>query len=175
MEPLSAISLAGTVLSFVDFASKLIGKASEIYESANGITDDEDSLDVVYERLSECSSKLAVSRFNIYTGNEAWAQHHGAIRALAESCDGDCNEMLTIIEKLKDSRRTQDSDGAAKRRWKSFQGALKSMLESKNLRGLERRLQRVQSTLTLHLCAVSTYVFSYNSSYCAPGWSATCH
>ena len=36
LDPLTAIGLAGNIVQFVDFSSKIVGKANKIYESVDG-------------------------------------------------------------------------------------------------------------------------------------------
>lgn len=61
MDPLSAVSLAGTVLAFVDFSLKLASKAKETYSSASGSSNEEESLETVYATSSKCSNNLSTA------------------------------------------------------------------------------------------------------------------
>lgn len=163
MDPLSAVSLAGTVVSFVDFASTLVHKSLEIYDSASGTSVEETSLEFVYQRLQECSTELSAGASNVDTQSGAFSPNYSAVRALAQDCQQECNTILKVIEKLKDARKIEDDDGPGKRRWKSFIGASKAVFNDRDLKGIEKRLQRTQITLTVHLCAILRYVYRRES------------
>lgn len=47
MDPLTALSLAGNIIQFVDFGGRLLGGAGEIYHSAEGSLKVHDELELV--------------------------------------------------------------------------------------------------------------------------------
>ena len=58
MDPLSAVGVAGTIVQFVTFASTLISKSTEIYNSASGSSTEVLDLHHVSQHLQQLSNKL---------------------------------------------------------------------------------------------------------------------
>ncbi|KAK7986940.1 hypothetical protein PG988_001928 [Apiospora saccharicola] len=157
MDPLSAVSLAGTVVAFVDFSLKLASRATEICGSENGSSDEEASLETVYATLSKCSANLSTAvGGQATTGSSQLPRSYACIRKLAHACQTDCAAMLKILERLKEARKFEPGDSSIERRAKSIRGALKAIFKDPELKSLESRLQRTQRALTLELCAISS-------------------
>ncbi|KAK8880326.1 nacht nucleoside triphosphatase [Apiospora arundinis] len=158
MDPLTAVSLAGTVVAFVDVSLKLISRASEIYNSASGSSSEEMSLEIVYGTLSECSANLssAVERDVETAGESRFPRSYACIRTLAQACQADCAAMLRILGKLKEARKVEPDDSSLERLAKSLRGALKALFKDPELKDVEARLQRTQTALTLELCSISS-------------------
>ncbi|KXX78862.1 Vegetative incompatibility protein HET-E-1 [Madurella mycetomatis] len=155
MDPLTTLGLAANVMQFVSFASSLISKMREISTSADGATSETTTLDTVYGRLHRLSSELGLaSQKNAVL--EALDEKKDvvnlifAINDLSRSCKEDCDKLLNVVQTLK-------SSGGTRRRWQSFRLALKGVWKSDEIAGLEQRLHYTQTSLTLHVCALTNY------------------
>ncbi|KAK7994586.1 DNA damage-inducible protein 1 [Apiospora marii] len=153
MDPLSAVSLAGTVISFVDFSLKLASKATKMYSSENGSSEEDSNLETICATLSECSAKLSTATSR---GGNQLPRSRSRIQDLAQACQTDCAAMLRILNKLKEARKFDPGDSTFERRAKALRGALKAVFKDPELKSIEARLQRTQSTLTLELCTISS-------------------
>ncbi|KAK7913837.1 hypothetical protein PG985_011540 [Apiospora marii] len=162
MDPLSTVSLAGTVISFVDFSLKLASKATDIYSSENGSSDEESNLETICATLSECSAKLSTA---ISGGSNQLPRSRSRIQDLAQACQTDCAAMLRVLKKLKEARKFEPGDNSFQRRTKALRGALKAAFKGPELKSIEARLQRTQSTLTLELCTISSTYHERHSRY----------
>jgi hypothetical protein len=176
MDPLIAIGLAGSVVQFVSFACNLISKTKEIHGSSAGVTKDGESLEVVYSRLLGLSSSLGLGASSCFDderdlgrgvgvgdcgdtcsttvvggGDAAVAKHVVGIRDLSRVCEVDCRKLLEIVGRL----RRGGGEGNANRKWRSFRAAVATIWKSGEIRELEGRLHLTQSTLTLHICALT--------------------
>lgn len=58
MEPLSAIALAGNVLQFIEFTSKLLSTSAEVYKSTTGTSNSNPTLEGICKQLSDLSCRL---------------------------------------------------------------------------------------------------------------------
>jgi hypothetical protein len=58
MDPLAALSLAGTIVQFVDFGSKLLATGRELYKSTNGSLTVNDEIELVTSDLLAITLKL---------------------------------------------------------------------------------------------------------------------
>jgi hypothetical protein len=155
MDPLTAFGLAANVVQFVTFAAGLISKPREVHNLAKGTTNDVLILDTIYTELLALSSKLEVSSqidpdITIVPGKSALVDHTVAISKLSQTCKNDCTKLLEALRKLR------GRDGP-KSRWKSFKIALNTIWKSDEIAALEKRLHNIQTTLTLHICAVTRY------------------
>ena len=58
LDPLSAVSLAATVVQFVDFSSKIVSKGYHLYTSAGGALPENARLGYVIEDLRSVTTRL---------------------------------------------------------------------------------------------------------------------
>jgi len=142
MDPLSAVSLAATVVQFVDFASKVLSKTNELYNSATGaslsnsecatVTRDLIALD---KRLTDRSSKRG-----------SLSKEEYALEALCRGCNVIADELLEHLEKIKVQGKHK--------RWKSLRQALKSISSESAVDEISKRLGRYREELDTHLLAL---------------------
>ena len=154
MEPLTALSLAGNLVQFVQFASGLLSSTREIYRSANGASDKCEHLDSICGKLSTFSDQLRdwksqqsenADRFNMYEDLENSASF----------CEKDCQTLLGLVERLK------VKSGSKKNRWQSFTKAVREVWHSDELDALKARLIERQNMVVLQLCTISAYAFTH--------------
>ncbi len=53
LDPLTALSIASSIVQFVDYGSKLLSKSYELYESADGTTIGNAELEVIAKDLQD--------------------------------------------------------------------------------------------------------------------------
>lgn len=151
MDPVTAIGIAGAVVQFVSFAHKLVSETREIHASAQSRSGHVATIDEIYTSLLRLNSQLQVS--STLNPNELESdgiiKHVLAIRGLSQSCERDCAKLLEIAQKLRGKGETGG-------KLQSFRVALKTLWKSSEIEELEERLQRTQTTLTLHICALTT-------------------
>ncbi|XXG94967.1 Ribosome biogenesis protein erb1 [Hypoxylon texense] len=144
MDPLSALALAGNILQFIEFTTKLLSTGVEVYKSATGIVNANLGLEEISQQLSSLSSCLCVNE-----GNNPGSASENALRSIADLCNTDCARLLSVLNDLK------IKDGS-QRGWKSFRIALKlAWKDEQEIEKLMTRLRDRQSMMTLHLCAIS--------------------
>ncbi|KAI0144483.1 hypothetical protein GGR57DRAFT_494917 [Xylariaceae sp. FL1272] len=156
MDPLTAVGLAAGVVQFVSFASHLVSRTKEIHGSVLGQTDEAATVEATYATLNELNKRLEHSserdlRLEIVQENTDFAKHVFAINDLSRICAGDCRKLLDMVAKLKAS-----GDGT-QRRWQALKIAFKSVYRGNEVAELEQRLQHTQTTLTLHVCSLTSY------------------
>ncbi|KAL2848780.1 hypothetical protein BJX68DRAFT_238656 [Aspergillus pseudodeflectus] len=136
MDPLTAVSLAGTILQFIDFSSKLVAGTYEIYRSASGTTAENEDIATVIADLKEVTVELDVD----ITGR---GKHEKALKALATKCAELSGQLLAVLEKLK----TPDKHSA----WKSMGVKWSSMRKSDEIQRIERRLGEYRAEILVRL------------------------
>lgn len=117
MDPISALGLASNVVSFVDYAVKLVFEVRDVYTSATGSTEDVQTLDAIAKNLN---SFLEVS-------DPKRAQSLG-LQDLTKRCQNVANILHTAVERLQG-----DGDTTV---WKSFVVAFRTVRSKKKPRSL---------------------------------------
>jgi hypothetical protein len=137
MDPLTALSTAGTAIQFVDFALKIFTTGHQLYKSPTGSLSAHEELKCVARDLSGLAKRLSHA-----------ARSHGAPRpsqadaALADLC-GKCE---TIAQDLMEHLRALKIQGK-KAPIKSFRPTLKATWDQKDLITLVQRLQLLRNSL----------------------------
>ncbi|KAL2074299.1 hypothetical protein VTL71DRAFT_8077 [Oculimacula yallundae] len=95
MEVFAAISLAGNVVGFVDFASKLIAQTMEIYNSASGVSQDNRDISILIADLSLHATKLKQDN-----SSPATSETEHRLQSLATRCAALAAEIAEKLKKL---------------------------------------------------------------------------
>lgn len=137
MDPFAAIGLASNIISFVDYGTKIVNGAREIYDSASGMTEESQALDSIASKMKGLSSKLLPS-----TGSPR-SEDEEALCRIAAECNIISDKILEHLSKIKpkDSRSRRDV----------FFAAAKNKFREKERLELEKRLASCRSQLDLQL------------------------
>jgi hypothetical protein len=138
MDPLVALGVAAAVAQFIQFAASLISASNEIFHSAKGATADNLEIEEVYQKLHSLSKKLEA------TPLQPSSEHEVALRQLSADCRSDCAELLEVLEKLR-------VDGGKNRLWRSIKTGLKTAWDGRKISALEKRLERTQRAMSIHV------------------------
>ena len=147
MDPLNALSLAGTLIQFVNFSSKLFSGAKSLYKSANGALAVNDELELIVSDSNAVLSKL-----------QAYAQslHHsvGEYDAMAQDVRDDfknvCDEATRVAAELTERLQSLKVDKKAegyRRMWASLSHAIKSAWSHEEIIALQQRLKDLKNAL----------------------------
>jgi flagellar motility protein MotE (MotC chaperone) len=137
LDPMSALSLAGNIVQFVDFSSKIVSKGRRIYLSAEGALPKNLELEVVANDLSQLAARLRTDGLNKATPSE----EETSLKIISDECSKIAKELLKRLDKLK-----VKSD-AKHRGWKSLRQALKSVWNKEELDDLAERLSLFRNQL----------------------------
>lgn len=138
MEPLTALGLASNILSFVDFAIKLISESREIYRLASPSSEDNLILDIVAQDLQRLSDGLVIS-----------AVCPDALRQVAAETQRVSQELRNVLYKLRVKGR--------KTKWKSFIAAVQEVRSHDEVQAMAVRLSRLQTQLNTHMQVLIRY------------------
>jgi hypothetical protein len=164
MDPLTALGLVGNVVQFVDFALKLISTGAEISGSARGATEGTLELEKVCNTLNTFTLKLGLEESGqnriadspegdgALADNGETKKHVMALEEIAVDCRTVCGQLLNIVKGLRVNK------GNSNTRIKSFAAAIKTTRAGKKISGLEERLKRFQTLITLHFFPLLKYV-----------------
>ncbi|KAH8766936.1 hypothetical protein F5882DRAFT_510344 [Hyaloscypha sp. PMI_1271] len=119
MDPLTAVGLAGNIITFIDLSTKVVSRAKQLYESASGATLENDELESLTKNLKDLADR---TRHNI-----------------SQQCIQVADELLETLESVKvkgDGRTLKSAFQAAKTVWKQD-----------NIDAIQRRLDRISKQL----------------------------
>lgn len=145
LDPFTAIGLAGNIVQFVDYSSKLISSTYEIYKSSTGSAANHVHLDEIATRLLELTQPLQEPHSTQLSSHEL----SPALQKLMRECCQDAQELLDLVKAL----------GAKKgSKWSSFRQAIKSAWKKEQIDRLEERLKDHRNEIAFHLVAMLRYV-----------------
>ncbi|MCJ1439488.1 hypothetical protein MMC27_008882 [Xylographa pallens] len=132
MDPFTALSVAGNVLQFVDFAFKLVSDSRAIYKSSKGVSADHDVLETIADDVYRLSDRLTEGAYD-------------ELNRIVRHSKDLAHEILSTLEELK----AKSSPGKIE----SFVQALKEMQRKDRLQKLAGKLDKLQGQLRTHLIA----------------------
>ncbi|KAI9785343.1 MAG: hypothetical protein M1839_000361 [Geoglossum umbratile] len=145
VDPFSALGVAGNIVQFVDFTSKLFSKSRELYKSASGTTAENEELGKVTRELQALCVSLA-SATRTAPESARRGSNDAALRELSKSCKDAADELLTALGDLK--------AGGPHRRWQSFYQALRTVWKKEKIRAMEDKIASYRNVLGLQLMAM---------------------
>ncbi|RFU79029.1 hypothetical protein TARUN_3158 [Trichoderma arundinaceum] len=144
MDALGAISLAGNVVQFVEYAIIAVAKAAEIFNSADGRLREDAELELIVNDVKSSFQSVHPSED---TGNKVSVSDKD-LNHLIEKCDLVADDIMTILEtcrlKVKQTRATTDF-------FQAFGKASKSLSKQPELRELRGRLFTLRDQVSTHL------------------------
>ncbi|KAF2103047.1 hypothetical protein NA57DRAFT_72032 [Rhizodiscina lignyota] len=143
LDPLSAFALAGTIVQFIDFTSKVAAGTHEIYKSREG------SL-VKHENLKRMTADLATLSKTLRDGSSKvlgskFTANDQSIATIAQRCEEDANLLLTELQEIQAQPQL--------RILRSFQKAVRATFKQAKIQECRRRLNEYRSQLGLNLVA----------------------
>jgi hypothetical protein len=145
MDPLTALSVAGTVVQFVDFGSKLLGNTAHLYKSARGSLEATEELKLVTGDLQSVVTKLR-NEPSMGLGGDSQPMTEDLQRekdVFLEICDMAANIADELLGRLKSL--TVEQKGS--RAFNSFKAALKAAWSKDEVASLRERLSTLKDSL----------------------------
>lgn len=126
MDPLLALSLAGNVIQFLEFANKLFKESREVYHSASGSSGSVLSLATISAELSTLNKSFSAEDLQSL-----------GMQNVAGECDVIAQELQSLVDQLTLKKPKHNY-------WASFALALQTVLRKGEIQDLQRRLDRIQ-------------------------------
>lgn len=148
MDPLSAVSLAGNIIQFVDFGIRVVSKGYQIYKSNNGALAEDRELEVVINDLLVLQAKIQCS--------VKPAKSEGEMPELNKSLEDLSTESSELAGML--LKRLNMAKAQGKRRiWKSLRQALKSVWSKREVDDMAKRLLVMKEQLQMRILVALRY------------------
>jgi hypothetical protein len=143
LDPFTSLSLAGNVVQFVDFGSRLVSEAHEAYRSSSGISRRNEQLLASAERFKRLSERLTQSTAQTAT----WpSEDRQAITQIADCCQKTVGEFIGILETL----RVEGSN----RRWKSVKLSVRAAIKKERIEEIWARMEELRRETSLQFVAM---------------------
>lgn len=136
MDPITALGFAANILQFIDYSSKVIGTAIEIYESASGSTAETQNADTIATEMRLFATKLQPPDQTQLSGEEK------SLCKLAAECEGLAKRIIDLLEKVRPKKKSKGSSLVAGFKTKFYEG---------ERRKLEEQLGNCRAQLDLQL------------------------
>lgn len=143
MDPITALSLAAAVVQFVDFGSRLAKDAYTNYKAAEG----DPSAEKTEIELTAELSKLCSQLTKHFKSNEQPSDNELAIQKLAQACHNEAQSLVKLLA----SHTVPDTSTGISRGWDALRKALRHGWNKNQIQEFERKLDRIQLQLSLHL------------------------
>ncbi|KAJ4179669.1 hypothetical protein NW767_014574 [Fusarium falciforme] len=136
MDPVSAVGLASSIITFIEFGSKLLKGAKEIRDSANDSLKKNESREVIAEAMKEAVAKLKTpDPVRIPLEQQKLCD-------LAVKCSDLSNRILELLQKIKPKN---------KMRLRVYRASYRAWRKEDEIRVLEESLRDCRSQLALSL------------------------
>ena len=152
MECLTAVGLAANIIQFVEFSSRLLSEANEVYHSATGLSQEHVELQEVAEDLKKMVDLLVAPHEGDISqrGSSHFHPARMEINKIALAAKAVAEDLIAVTQRLK------VADGS-KKVWRSFRQALSTLWNKDKIEGLQRRLKALRNQLSVHILAYVRY------------------
>jgi hypothetical protein len=138
MEPLSALSLATSIVQFVDFATKIVHGTRQIYQSGTGAAAENADIELCASELQSLCTRLDVSRLPHQRSAD-----DDALCRIAGRCVSISKELSSLLEKIK--AKNTDS------KWQCMVSAVRTQLKKNERDEILARLSQCRAQLDSQL------------------------
>jgi hypothetical protein len=144
MDPLTALSVAGSIVQFVDFGLKLLKDGRSLYKSSTGALGVNEELEFIINDLQTLIAKI---RLGLSTGptlgplTEEETVENYTFERICDQCAKISKEIIECLERVKVKADKED------RVWESLKRAVRSGWEKGELSDLTARLLSMREHL----------------------------
>lgn len=133
MDPITAIGLASAIITFIDFAHKIVTRADELYKNAT--TEENKHTENIVSDLDDAATDL--------TNLPGKTKHEKALNNLAENCRDISRELHSLLKKL-----TVSGD---RTKWKALKVGIHNIRKESEVTRLVARLDKYRGEILLRL------------------------
>ena len=153
LDPLTAISLASSIVQFTDFGIKLVTGTIELYHSADGLSGERSNLEHQINLVHEYAETIIRSSEHNDDDDSA-SENDKKLGEIAASCKRIASDLLSVLDlKVK-------KPAGPGRKWESFRKAVAALTpHNKNkIETLDKRLRLVKEVMLTRIQFMMRYV-----------------
>lgn len=140
MDPLTAVSLTGNVIQFIDFSAKVVSLGREIYTSSSGSGHVPVELGSIIRDLSKLHNSF---RYTLPSDPNKRSEEENNPIDPTTQCDPIHEELQNVLKELQVRGEY--------RKWKAFCAAVKSVWKENEINDLGTRLSNLQNQINSHI------------------------
>lgn len=129
MDPITAVSLVGTIVQLVGLSIKIVSKPTVLYRSGRGMLTENAQIETATEDLSKLNAQLKRST----------AAGDTELLVLCQACSDVADQLLAALAQVKVKGKGQ--------KWQSLRKALRSIWSKEEIQQLEFRLASFRDQL----------------------------
>ncbi|PVH75164.1 hypothetical protein DL98DRAFT_428067, partial [Cadophora sp. DSE1049] len=149
MDPLTALSVASSVVQLIQFGCSLTSLAKRIYDSAEGALPEHITCETTSQRLTDLCSNVKQSINGVGNmGDQARNSSAGALEEICNGCMEVTGELQVILAKL---RLESLPESRTRRKWRSFREAFRGIFSEHDIKRLTSKLSNLRDELELHI------------------------
>jgi tRNA C32,U32 (ribose-2'-O)-methylase TrmJ len=141
MEPLSALSVATSVVQFVDFSFSLISGTVERYRSASGTSAESSEIQALTKHLIDMLNTFETNSNS--SSPQLQSQHESRLKHLCQACKAPAEELLMVLGFLQAKGKHKLTE--------SLISTFKALGKERKIQKLRAQLNSVQTELILCL------------------------
>lgn len=141
MEPVSALGAASSIITFIDFAVKLISTSKELHQSCSGISIDNLRAEEICQELSALCAQF--EKPASWASSPSDPPDAAMLKRLCTRCKEDCDQLLDLLLGFRIEGQH--------RLWSSVKAAFKSSIGQQKIDIIQKRLDRTQSNMIVYL------------------------
>jgi hypothetical protein len=147
MDPLTALSVAGTIIQFVDFGSKLVTNGIQLYKYSLGSLEVHEELELITGDIQAVVTKLRKTCPTVSAGavrplTEADTRHEERFRMICEDATLVAEELLSKLNAVKVKSGKHHV-------WESLKAAVNFAWSKDEISSLKARLSNLKESLEL--------------------------
>ena len=146
LDPLTALSIASSVIQIVDFGCKLVSDTQEIYHSASGATKN----NVTAAEIAKDVNFLYKDLTRKDQSFQRLDADDIALGKLVDSCTREAHALIKLLGELKVPKDTNQ--------WKGLKTAIKNARKRGKVDEVESRLLKIQKQINSRLLVMMKYV-----------------
>lgn len=155
-DPFAAISLAASILTFLEFSGRLVKTGYTVHQSREGTTPEETRLEQVTEDLANLSRQLSDS---LRSSQGPLSHDDHQLQQMGEGCQDLAAKLLGVLDRLK------VTDSGPRRTWESFRKSLKRATKKPEIVGIATQLDTYRQQITVRLLNVLRYEGGFAGGY----------
>ncbi|OCL13260.1 hypothetical protein AOQ84DRAFT_310842, partial [Glonium stellatum] len=141
LDPLTALSVAGTVVQLTDFSLKLASKVKEIFESADGVLIKNAEYETVAEDFGRLCARINPSSLEHSSGPPS--KDDLMLQKLASDAESVSKELLALLRDLKGKEKES--------KLQSLGLVLKNVLKENQIESISKRLENIRSEINTNI------------------------
>ena len=146
LEALAALSVASSVVQFVDFSVKIISKGNKYYRSTDGALVENTELVATVETFRRLNDGLTKSLRALGSQARSLSNEEKALQSVAQNCVDSALTLRQTVDRLRIVGKTT--------RWKSVRQASKTHWSTAEIEQMLEKLRSVRGELVIHLLVV---------------------